>query len=155
MGWPYHVVKIIAPYSTAMKQMVRGVCGWLQALALDLDCYNFFFHGPDWPTVYTKKVITLTLGIMSSQRKGKNWSRTFHACDVHPDPDPAGTKIICKLGSGSVINFGYDSGFGSVFESGCKFCFKLQIQSCTNVQIKKKFCFFAMFRWSSFQMYFS
>ncbi len=37
---------------------------------------------------------------------------------VHPDPDPAGSEIICKLGSGSVINFG--SGFGSGFESGSK-----------------------------------
>jgi hypothetical protein len=30
--------------------------------------------------------------------------------------DPAGSEIICKLGSGSVI----DSGFGSGFESGSK-----------------------------------
>jgi hypothetical protein len=39
---------------------------------------------------------------------------------VHPDPDPdpAGTEIICKLGSGSVINSGSDS--GSRFESGSK-----------------------------------
>jgi hypothetical protein len=37
---------------------------------------------------------------------------------VHPDPDPAGSEIICKLGSGSVINSGSDSGSG--FESGSK-----------------------------------
>jgi hypothetical protein len=35
---------------------------------------------------------------------------------VHPDPD--GSEIICKLGSGSVINSGSDSGSG--FESGSK-----------------------------------
>jgi hypothetical protein len=29
---------------------------------------------------------------------------------VHPDPD--GSEIICKLGSGSVINSGSDSGSG-------------------------------------------
>jgi hypothetical protein len=33
---------------------------------------------------------------------------------VHPDPDPAGSEIISKLGSGSVINS------GSGFESGSK-----------------------------------
>ncbi len=32
----------------------------------------------------------------------------------------SGSKIICKLGSGSVINSGSDSGFGSGFESGSK-----------------------------------
>ncbi len=32
---------------------------------------------------------------------------------VHPDPDPTGSEIICKLGSGSVINSGSDSGFQS------------------------------------------
>ncbi len=39
---------------------------------------------------------------------------------VHPDPDPDGSEIICKLGSrpGSVINSGSDSGSG--FESGSK-----------------------------------
>jgi hypothetical protein len=39
---------------------------------------------------------------------------------VHPDPDPAGSEIICKFGSGSgsVINYGSDSGSG--FESGSK-----------------------------------
>jgi hypothetical protein len=31
---------------------------------------------------------------------------------VHSDPDPAGSEIICKLGSGSVINSGSDSGSG-------------------------------------------
>ncbi len=35
---------------------------------------------------------------------------------VHPDPDPAGSEIICKLGSGSVINSGSYTGF----ESGSK-----------------------------------
>ncbi len=55
---------------------------------------------------------------------------------VHPDP--AETGIICKIGSGSVINSG----------SGSKLSFvsNQQIQSCKNVQIKKKFSFFAMFR---------
>jgi hypothetical protein len=28
---------------------------------------------------------------------------------VHPDLDPAGPEIICKLGYGSVINTGSDS----------------------------------------------
>ncbi len=34
---------------------------------------------------------------------------------MHPDPD--GSEIICKLGSGSVINSGFESGskLGSVF----------------------------------------
>ncbi len=42
------------------------------------------------------------------------------------NPDPAGSEIICKLESGSVINSGSDSGsgfgtgFGSGFESGSK-----------------------------------
>jgi hypothetical protein len=40
-------------------------------------------------------------------------SRT-EASVVHPDPDPAGSEIICKLGSGPVINS------GSGFESGSK-----------------------------------
>ncbi len=37
-------------------------------------------------------------------------------------PDPAGSEIICKLGSGSVINSGSDSGsgLGFGFESGSK-----------------------------------
>jgi hypothetical protein len=39
---------------------------------------------------------------------------------VHPDPDPAGSEIIFKLGSGYVINSESDSGFGSGFESGSK-----------------------------------
>jgi hypothetical protein len=34
---------------------------------------------------------------------------------VHSDPDPAGSEIICKLGSGSVINSG--SGFKSELSS--------------------------------------
>ncbi len=37
---------------------------------------------------------------------------------VHPDPDPAGSEIICK--SGSVINYGSGSDCGSGFESGSK-----------------------------------
>jgi hypothetical protein len=46
------------------------------------------------------------------------------------DPDQAGSKIICTLGSGSVINF----------ESGTKLSFvsNLKIKSIKNVQIKKK-----------------
>ncbi len=36
---------------------------------------------------------------------------------VHPDPDPAGSEIICKLGSGSVINTGSNSGSGSKLSS--------------------------------------
>jgi hypothetical protein len=41
---------------------------------------------------------------------------------VHPGPDPAGSEIIYKLGSGAVINSGSDSGsrFGSGFESVSK-----------------------------------
>jgi hypothetical protein len=47
---------------------------------------------------------------------------------VSRDADPAGSEIICNLGSGSVINSG--SGFGS----GSKLS-SVSIQSCTNVQI--------------------
>jgi hypothetical protein len=48
---------------------------------------------------------------------------------VHPDPD--GSIIICKLGSGSVINPGSDSG------SKFSFVSNQQIQSYKNVQIRK------------------
>ncbi len=36
-------------------------------------------------------------------------------------PDPAGTEIICKLGSGSVINSGSDSGSGLGFLTKFRF----------------------------------
>ncbi len=55
---------------------------------------------------------------------------------VHPDPEPAGSGIICKLGSGSVIISGFESG------SKLNFVSNQQIQTCKNVQIKKNklFC---------------
>jgi hypothetical protein len=58
---------------------------------------------------------------------------------VHPDL--AGPEINCKLESGSVINSGSD--FGSGFESGSKLSSvsNEQIQSCKNVQNKKKIAF--------------
>jgi hypothetical protein len=52
---------------------------------------------------------------------------------VHPDP--AGSEIIYKLGPGSVINSGSDS--GSKLSSASNY----QIQSCKNVQIFKKLAF--------------
>ncbi len=58
---------------------------------------------------------------------------------VHPDP--AGSGIICKLGSVSVINSGSDSRSGFEFGSKLSFVSNQEIQSCKNVQIKKiSFC---------------
>ncbi len=53
--------------------------------------------------------------------QGFFWKKRFWiipASVVHPDPD--GSEIICKLGSGSVINSGSGSDSGSGFESGSK-----------------------------------
>jgi hypothetical protein len=43
--------------------------------------------------------------------------KTLKTNVVHPDP--AGPEIITKLGSGSIINSGFESGFQ------VKFCFQL------------------------------
>ncbi len=54
--------------------------------------------------------------------KKKIKDRNIDSSIVHLDP--AGSEIICKLGSGSLINSGsysgFGSGFGSGFESGSK-----------------------------------
>jgi hypothetical protein len=42
---------------------------------------------------------------------------------VHPDPDPAGSEIICVINSGSGFGSGLVSGFGSGLESGSKLNF--------------------------------
>jgi hypothetical protein len=84
---------------------------------------------------------------VNMKKKGRNMrvkEKIVTNSVVHPDPEPAGSGIICKLGSESVINSGSDSGF----ESGSKLSFvsNQKIQSCKNVQIKKQISFFAMFR---------
>ncbi len=63
----------------------------------------------------------------------------------------SGPKIICKLGSGSVINSwsGFESGSKSSSVSNS------QMQSCKNVGTVLKNCFFAMFRWSAVKIIFS
>ncbi len=62
---------------------------------------------------------------------------------VDPDPNSDGYEIICKLGSGSVLNFGS----GSRFESESKLsCISIQqIKSSKNVKIE----FFKVFLRSS------
>ncbi len=80
---------------------------------------------------------------------------------VHPDS--AGPEIFCKLGTGSVINSGSDSGSGSGFESGSKlssvstnkYKVKMYRWYAVKMNFSKQSGFVAMFGWSEFLMYFS
>ncbi len=73
-----------------------------------------------YSTSCTYKHNVMVAILSKPQWKGFYYGQMLQCSVVHPDLDPAGSEIICKLGSGSgsVINSGSDSGSG--FESGSK-----------------------------------